>query len=170
MVDGEKKVHKVDCEVDTVAAATVMPLCLYKQICGDRALTPPTSKLRAYGNQIVKNYGSCTLTAKLFNVDQSIKFLISDAKGYLLLGQEDSYKLGYVSYPDLEPPQLTVEPTLHKCINKIQNFGGNEDENSAKRVEEHASHKMTPCAKPRKISRKTSRKVSKERGKLKLQR
>ena len=118
-VDGEENVHKVDCEVDTGAAATVMPMYLYKQICGNRALTPPTSRVSADGNQTVKNYGSGVLTAKLFNVDQPIKFLISDAKGHLLLGQEDSYKLGYISFPDLEPPQLTTEPTLHTCINKV---------------------------------------------------
>ena len=53
--------HKVDIEIDTEAGCNVMPLYKVHELFGQEWLSPPTVRIKAYGDQEVKVIRSIVL-------------------------------------------------------------------------------------------------------------
>ena len=70
--------------------------------------------ITGYGDSPVAYTGSCT--AVLLTGSQAPRkalFQVTDTRGYLILGRETVWKIGYIHFLEITLPKLTQHPKMH---------------------------------------------------------
>ena len=45
---------------------------------------------------------------------------VTDTRGYLILGRETAQHVGYIAFPEVNPPSLTSTPQIHTSVNALR--------------------------------------------------
>jgi len=84
-----------------------MPLYKTKALFGDNLkLGPPSVHLRGYNDNPVKNLGSITMQLYQGNTAHQMLCEVADTRGHMILGREQSLKMGYVQFPEIKAPDV----------------------------------------------------------------
>ena len=102
-----QQVFQIDCEVDTAAGCSVIPLYKAKALFGDNLkLGPPSVYILGYDDNPVKNLGSLTMLLYKGNTPVQVLCEVTDTKGHMILGRHQSLKIGYVNFPEIQAPNI----------------------------------------------------------------
>ena len=103
------KKHQVDIEIDTGAGCNVMPLYKVHELFGQewlvQRLSPPTVRIKAYGDQEVKVIGSIVLYIYTSEKTDKVVWQVTDTTGVPVLGRVQAKLMKYISYPEIQAPQ-----------------------------------------------------------------
>ena len=108
------QVHKVSVEVDTGAACNVMPVYLFSKIFGNKQPESSNARIQAYGGMPVTIVGKCTVF--IHNPDgkqTSAVFQVTHHNGHAIIGRSTSRDIGYVNFPAIDCPPLSMTPITH---------------------------------------------------------
>ena len=96
-------------EIDTGAGCNVMPLYKVKELFGQewlvQRLSPPTVKIKAYGDQEVKVLGSIVLYMHTKEKMDRVTWQVTYITVVPILGRTQAKVTNYISYPEIHAPQ-----------------------------------------------------------------
>ena len=99
----------MDVKIDTGAGCNVMPLYKVQELFGQERLvhrlSPPTFRIKAYGNQEVKVVGSITLYMYTSEKTDRVIWQITKTTGVPILGRTQAKLMNYMSYPEIHAPK-----------------------------------------------------------------
>ena len=101
-------------EVDTGAACNVMPVYLFSKIFGNKQPESSNARIQAYGGMPVTIVGKCTVF--IHNPDgrqTSAVFQVTHHNGHAIIGRSTSRDIGYVNFPAIDCPPLSMTPITH---------------------------------------------------------
>ena len=108
------QIHKVSVEVDTGAACNVMPEYLFSKIFGNQQPESSNARIQAYGGMPVTIVGKCTVIIHSSDGTQtSAVFQVTHHKGHAIIGRSTGRDIGYVYFPAIECPPLSMAPITH---------------------------------------------------------
>ena len=104
------EMHQMNVEIDTGAGCDVMPLYKVKELFGQewlvQRLSPPTVRIKTYGDQEVKVLGSIVLYMHTKEKTDRVTWQVTDTTGVPILGRTQAKLMNYISYPEIHaPPQ-----------------------------------------------------------------
>ena len=70
-----------------------------------RRLSPPTIRIKAYGDQEVRVLGSIVLHVHTNEKADRVIWQVMDTSGFQILGRAQAKLLNYISYPEIHAPQ-----------------------------------------------------------------
>ena len=102
------EMHQMNVEVDTGAGCNVMPLYKVEELFGQewlvQRLSPPTVRIKAYGNQEVKVLGSIVLYMHTKEKTDRVTWQVTDTTGVPILGRSQAKHMNYINYPEIHAP------------------------------------------------------------------
>ena len=110
------QIHKVSVEVDNGAACTsnVMPEYLFSTIFGSQQPESSNARIHAYAGMPVTIVGKCTVIIHSSDGTQtSAVFQVTHHNGHAIIGRSTSRDIGYVHFPAIECPPLSMAPITH---------------------------------------------------------
>ena len=108
------QVHKVSAEVDTGADCNVMPEYLFTKIFGYKQPESSKARIQAYGGMPVTIVGKCTVIIhKSDDTQTSAVFQVTRHNGHAIIGRSTSRDIGYVNFPAIECPPLSMTLITH---------------------------------------------------------
>ena len=103
-------------EIDTGAGCNVMPLYKVKEIFGQewlvQRLSPPTVRIRAYGDQEVKVLGSIVLYMHTQEKTDRVTWQVTDTMGIPILGRTQAKLMNYINYLEIHAPQQQQQSSV----------------------------------------------------------
>ena len=108
------QVHKVSVEVDTGAACNVMTVYLFSKIFGNKQPESSNARIQAYGGMPVTIVGKCTVFIhNPVGRQTSAVFQVTHHNGHAIIGRSTSRDIGYVNFPAIDCPPLSMTPITH---------------------------------------------------------
>ena len=108
------QIHKVSVEVDTGAACNVMPEYLFSKIFGSQQPESSNARIHAYAGMPVTIVGKCTVIIHSSDGTQtSAVFQVTHHNGHAIIGRSTGRDIGYVHFPAIECPPLSMAPITH---------------------------------------------------------
>ena len=91
------------------------------QVCKE-SLTPISVQIFGYGESPVANLGACTIAIHTGDRQQPhmATSQVTDTRGYLILSREAAQQVGYIAFPEVTPPSVTITPQIHTSVNALQ--------------------------------------------------
>ena len=115
--------HQIDVETDTGAGCNVMPLYKVNELFGQEwlvhRLSPPTVRIKAYGDQEVKVLGSIVLYMHTSEKTNRVTWQVTNTTGVPVLGRSQAKHMNYVSYPIIHAP---VSQNSIKCTDHVHSL------------------------------------------------
>ena len=103
------EMHQMNVEIDTGAGCNAMPLYKVKELFGQewlvQRLSPPTVRIKAYGDQEVKVLGSIVLYMHTKEKTDRVTWQVTDTTGVPILDRTQAKLMNYISYPEIHAPQ-----------------------------------------------------------------
>ena len=103
------EMHQMNVEIDTGAGCNVMPLYKVKELFGQewlvQRLSPPTVRIKAYGDHEVKVFGSIVLYMHTKEKTDRVTWQVTDTMGVPILGRSRAKHMNYINYPEIHAPQ-----------------------------------------------------------------
>ena len=103
------EMHQMNVEIDTGAGCNMMPLYKVKELFGQewlvQRLSPPTVRIKAYGDQEVKVLGSIVLYIHTKEKTYRVTWQVTDTTGVPILGRSQAKHMNYINYPEIHVPQ-----------------------------------------------------------------
>ena len=101
--------HQMNVEIDTGVGCNVMPLYKVKELFGQewllQRLSPPTVRIKAYGDQEVRVLGSIVLYMHTNEKADRVIWQVTDTMGVQILGRTQAKLMNYISYLEIHAPQ-----------------------------------------------------------------
>ena len=108
------QVHKVNVEVDTGADCNVIPVYLFSKIFGNKQPESSKARIQAYGGMPVAIVGTCTVIIhKSDDTQTSAVFQVTRHNEHAIIGRSTSRDIGYVNFPAIDCPPLSMTPITH---------------------------------------------------------
>ena len=103
------EMHQMNVEIDTGAGCNAMPLYKVKELFGQewlvQRLSPPTVRIKAYGDQEVRVLGSIVLYMHTNEKADRVIWQVTDTMGVPILGRTQAKLMNYISYQEIHAPQ-----------------------------------------------------------------
>ena len=121
--------HQMNVEIDTEAVCNVMPLYKVKELFGQewlvQRLSPPTVRIKAYGDQEVKVLGSIVLCMHTKEKTDRVTWQVIDTTGVPILGRSQAKHMNYINYLEIHAPQQQppVSQSSLKSTSYIHSLG-----------------------------------------------
>ena len=118
----ETDMQQIDCEVDTGSSCNILPLYKAREIFKQEwlSLDQLTVYIQAFGGQTVRNLGSCVVYMHIKGKIYKVRCEVTKTPGHLILGREQAKIIGYVGYPQTQPPTGIANPKITHTALKLQ--------------------------------------------------